>query len=114
MLTFSDVLSSTVIGADGAGMVGRLTRAFRGVEGLIGLDEDVAGLERHHHRFLDHHNVLTVGLQVHVLPDTWIPVKGFWGNLNPARETIIYRCLITGVNRVTSSQITACLYCIGP
>lgn len=69
--------------ADTAENVARLTCAFRRVEGLVGLDEDVTSLKGHHHHLLHHHIVWELSLQVHVLPGTWIPAEVCRRNLNP-------------------------------
>lgn len=85
--SFPDHVFYIVNWADEAETVARLTCAFGGVEGLVGLDEDVASLKGHHHHLL-HHHAWEVSLQVHVLPDTWIPVEVFRRNLNPmSRQT---------------------------
>lgn len=67
-----------------------LTFAAGGVEGLVGLDEDEAGLEGHHHHLLQR---LTweVSLQVDVLLDIWVPVEVFCRDLSTQRKEIKHK-----------------------
>lgn len=57
-----------------------LTFAVRGVQGLVSLDEDVPGLEGHHHHFLQQ-SVWEPSLQVHVLLHIGILIEACCRNL---------------------------------
>lgn len=67
-----------------------LTFAVGCVEGLVGLDEDVAGLERHHHNLLQY-IAREVSLQVDVLLDTWVLVEARCRNLSTQRKDIKHK-----------------------
>lgn len=57
-----------------------LTFAVGGVESLVSLDEDVPGLEGHHHHFLQQ-PVWELSLQVHVLLNVGILIEACCRNL---------------------------------
>lgn len=59
------------------------------VESLVGLDKNVAGLEGHHHHFLQSGPVLEHSHQVNVLLDMWIPAEVLCRNLHQAVSDMV-------------------------